>query len=222
MNNNFKQLVIVCRNIEVNWNYFINPIYIGVESGVIPLIKKKFPIKFICGDFDSITQEENAFINQNRAKLDFPLIKFDSEKDYIDAELAIIEAIKQKIAFNQIVLISEGDRWDMIFAQINLLNKYAQYKPIFLTTNNYAFSLQENQTHIFTKEQLQYHYISLFPLNCQEVVYNFKGCKYYSNEDIRINNYDILAISNEFNNEINQKEILIKKGQCLVILYKNK
>lgn len=49
-NSDIKQLLIVCRDYNLNWEQFINPIFIGVETGVLSLLKHKKPIKFICGD----------------------------------------------------------------------------------------------------------------------------------------------------------------------------
>ncbi|WP_338974912.1 hypothetical protein [Spiroplasma endosymbiont of Tricholauxania praeusta] len=36
-NSDIKQLVIVCRDYNLNWEQFINPIFIGVETGVLSL-----------------------------------------------------------------------------------------------------------------------------------------------------------------------------------------
>lgn len=214
-----KQLVIVCRNLKINWQQFSNPIYLGVESGALALIENNLPITFVCGDFDSVNDQQLAKI-ESAAKTDnFKIIKANSQKDYLDSELAIIEAIEQKLDFQQIVLITDGNRWDMILAQINFLRKYAQYQPILIGKDNYLFALQERTKFTFTKAQMQYKYISLFSLDEKAVKYNFSGCKYYPNQDITINNHDVLAVSNEFDLTNNQiPTIEIKEGFCLICL----
>lgn len=216
-----KQLVVVCRDVEVNWQQFSEPIYVGVESGVLALGKKQLPIAFACGDFDSVSTEELTAIETASKANNFPVLKVAAAKDYLDAELAIVEAINQKLVFDQIVLITEGYRWDMVLAQINLLRKYQQYQPILISSHNYFFALKVESSYTFTAEQLKYQYVSFFPLTDEEVVYNFIGCQYYPGQDITINNQDVLAVSNQFALQNGTKPtITIKKGWCLVCLAK--
>lgn len=218
---NFKQLVIVCRDIIVDWKQFSNPIYIGVESGTLSLIKNNLPIAFVCGDFDTINSSDLSLIKKQAKKDNFKVIQANPQKDYLDSELAIIEALALNLDFQQIVLITDGFRWDMVLAQINFLRKYHKYQPILISKENYLFALKENTKFVFTHEQLKYHYISFFSLDTKEVIYNFLGCKYYSGIDISINDKDILAISNEFDlTNVKNPEIEIKKGYCLVCLSK--
>lgn len=214
-----KQLVIVCRDIEINWQQFNDPIYVGIESGTLALLKNNLKISFASGDFDSVNSDELNTIENAAKKNNFKIIKADAEKDYLDVELAIIEAIKQNLEFEQIVLLSDGARWDMMLAQINFLRKYAKYQPILIDKKNYLFTLQQGTKFTFTSEQLKYKYVSLFSLNDTEVKYTFSGCKYYPNQEVTINNQDVLAVSNEFDlaNEKNPT-IEIKAGNCLVCL----
>lgn len=214
-----KQLVIVCRDIEINWQQFNDPIYVGVESGTLALLKNNLKISFASGDFDSVNSDELSMIENAAKKNNFKIIKADAEKDYLDVELAIIEAIKQNLEFEQIVLLSDGARWDMMLAQINFLRKYAKYQPILIDKKNYLFALQQGTKFTFTSEQLKYKYVSLFSLNDTEVKYTFSGCKYYPNQEVTINNQDVLAVSNQFDlaNEKNPT-IEIKAGNCLVCL----
>lgn len=215
------QLVIVCRDILVDWKQFFQPVYVGVESGTIALIKNKLPINFVCGDFDSINDKDWQLINQAQEKAKFKIFKVNQAKDYLDSELAITTALELKLPFQQIVIISNGNRWDMLLAQINFLRKYQQYHPILIDQENYLFTLKAKSKFIFSKNLLKYHYISFFCLNNQKVIYNFTGCKYYSGTDIIINNQDVLAISNEFDLKMNQQPTIeIKSGDCIVVLSK--
>lgn len=43
------------------------------------------------------------------------------KKYFIDSELAIVTAISKKINFQQIVIVSDGIRWDMLLASINII-----------------------------------------------------------------------------------------------------
>lgn len=214
-----KQLVVVCRDVAIDWKQFSNPIYVGVESGVAALVKNNLLVTFACGDFDSVSKVELQTIEAQANVKNFKIIKANSQKDYLDAELAIIEAINLKLSFDQIVLVTGGTRWDMIFAQINLLRKYQQYQPILIADQNYCFALLQGTKHSFTSEQLKYRYLSFFSLDSKDVTYNFNGCKYYNNQDITINDQDVLAVSNEFD-LINEKNptVAIKSGWCLVCL----
>lgn len=216
---NISQLVIVCRDFPINWKQFSNPIYVGVESGTLALLRNNLLISFVSGDFDSVSEKEFKKIEFAAQENNFKVIKANSQKDYLDAELAIIEAISAKLSFQQIVLLTDGPRWDMILAQVNLLRKYVQYQPILISQENYLFTLLEKTKFTFSLEQLKYRYISFFSLNDSEVIYNFVGCKYYSGIDVTINNKDVLAISNEFDLQENQNPTIeIKKGYCLISL----
>lgn len=213
------QLVVVCRDLKIDWKQFLNPIYVGVESGTLSLIKNNLPIKFACGDFDSVSSSEWEVIKNAAQNSDFKLLKANSKKDYLDSELAIIEALALNLKFDQIVLVTDGFRWDMILAQINLLRKYAKFQPILISKENYLFALPEKVRFTFSSQHLKYRYVSLFCLDEQEVKYNFIGCKYYPEIDIMINNQDVLAVSNEFNLASDKSPILeIKNGNCLVCL----
>lgn len=218
-NNNIKQLVIVCRDYDINWEQFINPVFVGVESGILSLLANKKPINFACGDNDTITKQQLIFINKQSQNNYFDIINFNQEKDFIDSELAITTAINKKIDFQQIVIVADGSRWDMLLANINILKKYQSFNPILLGTNNYCFLLQAKTEYIFYDWQLTYKYISFFSLHGEEVIYNFSGCKFYPNQDIIITNNSTQTISNEFNKQEIAK-LVIKKGQCLVFLHK--
>ncbi|MDQ7982743.1 MAG: thiamine diphosphokinase [Spiroplasma sp.] len=218
-NKNLKQLIIVCRDFDINWNQFLNPIYVGVESGAVALIKNNLPIQFISGDFDSINKKQWELINYQQKKANFKVFKVDQKKDYLDSELAIATALKLKVPFQQVVIISSGQRWDMILAQINFLRKYQKYQPILIDEDNYLFTLKAKSKFIVPEHLLNYRYISFFCLNDQSVTYNFTGCKYYNASDIIINNQDVLAISNEFDLTVTKNPTIeIKSGDCIVAL----
>lgn len=218
-NSDIKQLVIVCRDYNLNWEQFINPIFIGVETGVLSLLKYKKPIKFICGDNDTINKQQLKILNDQSKIHNFEIITFNKEKDFIDSELAIVTAISKKINFQQIVIVSDGIRWDMLLASINILKKYECFNPILLGEENYCFLLKAKSEYIFYNWQLTYKYISFFSLDNEEVIYNFSGCKFYPNQDITVTNNSTQTISNEFNKEERPK-LIIKKGKCLVFLHK--
>lgn len=218
-NSNIKQLVIVCRDYNINWKQFINPIFVGVESGILSLLANKKPINFVCGDNDTITKHQLKFINKESQNHGFEIITFPEEKDFIDSELAIITAINKNIDFQQIVIVADGWRWDMLLTSINLLKKYQVFNPILLGANNYCFLLEEKTEYIFYDWQLTYKYISFFSLDGEAVIYNFSGCKFYPNQDITITSNSTQAISNEFKQHEIPK-LIIKKGHCLVFLSK--
>ncbi|WP_342275708.1 hypothetical protein [Spiroplasma endosymbiont of Nebria brevicollis] len=219
---NFQQLVIVSRDYKIDFSQFINPIYVGVETGIINLLKNDKPIAFICGDNDTISKQQLSKINKDRKNLHLEMIVFNSVKDQLDSELAIMSALERKLNFQQIVLVADGTRWDMLMASINICLKYQQYNPILLGENNYCFMLKSNEHYTFTQQQLTYDYISFFSYDNQPVIYNFSGCKYYPNQDIIISTNDTQSFSNEFLVLPNHVPSLkIKQGNCLVFLHKN-
>lgn len=218
-NSNFQQLVIVCRDYDINWKQFINPIFVGVETGILALLKHEKPISFICGDNDTISKQQLKIFNEQNNTNNFEIITFNKEKDFTDSELAINTAIAKKINFQQIVLVADGSRWDMLMVSINILRKYQHFNPILLGANNYCFLLKAKTEYIFADWQLAYKYISFFTLDNEAVIYNFSGCKFYPNKDIVVNNNSTQTISNEFNKQEPAK-LIIKKGQCLVFLHK--
>lgn len=220
--NIFQQLVIVCRNYKIDYNQFVNPIYVGVETGIINLLNNNKPITFICGDNDTISKHQLSKVTKASKNLYFEKIVFNKIKDHLDSELAIISALERKLNFQQIVLVADGLRWDMLMANINICLKYQQYNPILLGENNYCFILKHNQQYTFSHQQLTYDYISFFSYDNQPVIYNFSGCKYYPNQDITITANDTQSFSNEFLVLSNQLPTLkIKQGNCLVFLHKN-
>ncbi|WP_308149797.1 hypothetical protein [Spiroplasma sp. AdecLV25b] len=219
---NFRQLVIVCRDYKIDFNQFINPIYVGVETGIINLLKHNKTMAFICGDNDTITKQQLSKVIKDKKNLHLESIVFNSVKDQLDSELAIILALERKLNFQQIVLVADGTRWDMLMASINICLKYQQYNLILVGENNYCFMLKNNQHYTFTQHQLTYDYISFFNYGIQPVIYNFSGCKYYPNQDIIINANDTQSFSNEFLILPNQTPNLkIKQGNCLIFLHKN-
>jgi thiamine pyrophosphokinase len=79
-----------------------------LEMGIIP--------QFVIGDFDSLSEEELTFLMSNGAEL----IKYSTQKDETDLELAVNYAMNQGI--NDISIYGLfGGRWDMTFANVLLL-----------------------------------------------------------------------------------------------------
>ncbi|WP_425289732.1 hypothetical protein [Spiroplasma endosymbiont of Notiophilus biguttatus] len=126
----------------------------GVETGVLSLLKHKKPIKFICGDNDTINKQQLKILNNQSKIHNFEIITFNKEKDFIDSELAIVTAISKKINFQQIVIVSDGIRWDMLLVSINILtNRTSPHMYLWREQWNWMsstmlFKLNSNVLHI--------------------------------------------------------------------------
>ncbi|BET38637.1 hypothetical protein [Spiroplasma ixodetis] len=78
-NSYIKKLVIVCRDYNLIWEQFINPIFIGVETGVLSWLKYKKSIKFICGDNDTINKQQLKILNDQSKIHNFEIITFNKK-----------------------------------------------------------------------------------------------------------------------------------------------
>lgn len=200
---NKKHYFIICQNLNLDFKKYEHCKFIGVESGNIALINNKLKIELACGDFDSISWEEE----QKTIIFAEEIIKLEQEKDILDSEFAIKKAIEKGAL--KITLAVSGKRWDMNFALIFLLEKYQQYGLEIIDENNHIMLIKKS-IKISTKVFKEYKNISFLPLVKSRI--NILGFKYPLDENHILNAYDNYFISNCFNEDEAIIEIKVGYG----------
>lgn len=180
---------------------------IGVDKGCNALFEYGLKPKIILGDFDSASLEVISYYRE----LGVNLIKFDSEKDYSDTDLAYRKATE--IGAKEILLFgATGTRMDHMLGNIGLLIKSLNDKVHLeiIDTNNRIYLIDKS-----TKIEGKSNGIISFHAACDVVNnINIRGAKY------KLTNYDMTlfeprAICNEFIGE--DIEITFDSGIIMVI-----
>jgi len=184
-------------------NYSVNKVYkqdddefiIGVDSGCMHLLKSNIIPDLGIGDFDSVSETEYKTIVSKIKNLK----TYDRVKDYTDTYLAVKEALKFK--YKEIIIYGGiGNRIDHTFANINLL-KLGNISLVDETTEMYMLD-----PGIYTIDN-EFKYISFFAIEDVKGL-TLKDFK-YELEDIDLDTFDPLCISNEGSGTLEFKECLM-------------
>ncbi|TCP29136.1 thiamine diphosphokinase [Scopulibacillus darangshiensis] len=127
--------------------------WIGVDRGTYILFQKGIhPIKAF-GDFDSITADEMARI-QNQ---DIDLLMYPSEKDMTDLELAV-DWVIQKEPKRCYILGATGGRLDHTLINIQLLHKghHSKTEFILMDSKNMVTLLKPGTYHVSRRHDFPY------------------------------------------------------------------
>lgn len=184
---------------------------ISVDGGTNHLKRLGIIPNFIVGDLDSISKETLEYFK----KLNVEIMKYNTQKDETDTQLAIELAIKLKV--NEVILLgSLGTRIDHSLANIYLL-EYIVKKGIqaqIIDQCNRIYLIDKKIKLKGKKGDL----LSLLPFSDIVKGISTKGVKYHlkNGEMKKENPY---GISNVFKDEI--AEISIEEGLLLVILSKD-
>lgn len=198
------KVLIVCSETNLDLNQYQDYYKIGVERGCLDLIKTFNQIDLVCCDQDSLQDDELALIT-SKAKA---VLEISQVKDYIDGEIAIQEALK--LNPSEIILIAQGDRFDM---QLSCLNFIYRYNVIFINDHTYAYLLQSGMNEVVRKPE--YRYFSLFVLQTAAVtITNLK----YNVDNLTLADLSANAISNEFVSSTGNVNVLL--GQVVAIYSK--
>lgn len=208
--------VLIALNGKIN-NYSItknavdnfSPEYIICADGAYKHLKAigLLPHKLV-GDFDSITED---FINEAN-DLEIEVLKFPVEKDFIDGEVAIQEALKLKP--EKILIIGGfGGRIDQTLANIHLLN-------ILLENNVYGEIFDERGIMTLIDKDKEFtgvpgQIISLLPFGGTVEGITLEGLKYELNDAV-LQYGDPYCVSNEFLGE--NAIVHLKKGKLLIVV----
>ena len=195
----------IINNYEFIYKYLSDKDHIiCADGGISHAIKLNIEPDIIVGDFDSM-KVENPFSNTK-------IIRVSKEKDQTDIELAIQEAVKNKITDTLLFGCMDG-RFDHTFANIQLLLKYSRKGITIKMINANNIVMVTNKSIVLNKRSD--HYISLFALSSKVEKLCLTGMKYMLDKYI-LETGDAIGVSNEFKEE--KAEIKFSSGELLIIL----
>ncbi|MEB7675680.1 thiamine diphosphokinase [Staphylococcus saprophyticus] len=187
--------------------------WIGIDRGTLILLESGITPQFAVGDFDSISDSERNFIQQQ-----IEINPYNSEKDDTDLALGIDQAVKRGYR-NIDVYGATGGRLDHFMGALQILEKPEYTKmniniKLIDDTNEIQF-IQKGQINVTYSEQ--FPYISFIPVIYPTVI-SLKGFKYnLQNETLKLGS--TLTISNELSQSCGNIEII--EGSVLMIRSKD-
>ncbi|MFD2368511.1 thiamine diphosphokinase [Brevibacillus sp. GCM10020057] len=185
---------------------------VGVDRGALFLIRHGCTPRLAIGDFDSVSGEEWAEIENNSQTVTScdPIMK-----DLTDTEMALAWALERQPA--EIVLLGAlGTRFDHTLANVHLLRKalHAQI-PCKIVDENNEIHLTDGT---LTVERDHFAHVSLLPLSPEVTGITLTGFQYpLENATLRIG--DTLGISNVLTADAGT--ISVRSGLLLVIKSKD-
>lgn len=192
---------ILVDNVDADW--------IGIDRGTLMLLEAGITPQFAVGDFDSITQEEKSFIEQQ-----IEINPYNSEKDDTDLALGIDQAVQS--GYKEIhVYGATGGRLDHFLGALQILEKpeYVENDIVIklIDQSNEVQFLQRGQYHIEMNEL--YPYISFIPVTYPTVI-TLKHFKYSLYRET-LKQGSTLTISNEI--QASNGEVELIEGNILMI-----
>lgn len=153
----------------------INPnhIIIAADGGARHCLEIGINPQFVIGDFDSLSEKELTFLKSKGAEL----IKFSTQKDETDLELAVDFAKNQ--GYTDISIYGAlGGRWDMTFANVLLLasSKYAGINFKIIDGITIAYILRSRETLKFRSQPGSI--VSIIPLGGSVKGITYNGLKW--------------------------------------------
>ncbi len=186
---------------------------IAVDGGYNYIRKVNEKCDILIGDLDSINNNYLKDGSLSKTKK----IKFPSEKNSTDMELAIEEARKLKVE-KMIILGATGYRMDHSLANILLLKKLYEY-------NIEGYIEDYNNRIYFIKDKLRLkancnnlEYVSVIPISLSGAVVSLEGFK-YPLDKFKIEFTKTIGISNEIKD--NYGLVKIHEGEVLVYVSKD-
>ncbi|KQL46664.1 thiamine pyrophosphokinase [Brevibacillus choshinensis] len=185
---------------------------VGVDRGSLFLVQHGFSPRLAIGDFDSVSPDEKAEIEQHSQSVSScdPIMK-----DLTDTEMALTWALEQQPA--EIVLVGAlGSRFDHSLANVHLLQKALRADiPCKIVDENNEIRLIDSA---LTVERDHFSTLSLLPLSPEVTGITLHGFQYpLKNATLRIG--DTLGISNVL--KADTGTISLHSGQLLVIKSKD-
>ncbi|MBM2658841.1 thiamine diphosphokinase [Staphylococcus pseudoxylosus] len=183
--------------------------WIGIDRGTLILLEAGITPQFAVGDFDSITQEEKSFIEQQ-----IEINPYNSEKDDTDLALGIDQAVQS--GYKEIhVFGATGGRLDHFLGALQILEKpeYVENGIVIklIDQSNEVQFLKQGLYHIEVNDL--YPYISFIPVSYPTVI-TLKYFKYNLSKEM-LKQGSTLTISNEINSSHGEVELI--KGNVLMI-----
>lgn len=183
--------------------------WIGIDRGALILLEAGITPQFAVGDFDSITQEERSFIEQQ-----IEINPYNSEKNDTDLALGIDQAVQS--GYKEIhVFGATGGRLDHFLGALQILEKpeYVENGIVIklIDQSNEVQFLNRGLYHIEVNDL--YPYISFIPVMYPTVI-TLKYFKYNLYKET-LKQGSTLTISNEINSSHGEVELI--KGNVLMI-----
>ena len=176
--------------------------YIGADKGALFLARKKQRMVFAIGDFDSVSDNEQGWIELYSDEV----ISLNTVKNNSDSEAAVDEAIRR--GYRMIYIVgATGGRIDHEIVNIRLCMKYPD-RVVLFDEKNYMRALGEGPHRIHKNG---YRYLSIFAQNECEISVN--GFKYELDHRI-FTEKDLYGLSNEIIGETG--EIYVHRGSVLI------
>jgi thiamine pyrophosphokinase len=164
-------------------------IWVGVDRGVITLLKAGITPMKAFGDFDSITQAELEWVQTRLNEIEI----WPSEKDKTDMDIALDWALAQK-ADKIRIFGATGGRLDHLFGNIQLLIKNVKTNIEIIDRQN-MITAHEPGEYVIENDPF-YRYISFIPITMDVKGITLRGFKYpLTNCHIQLGS--TLCISNE-------------------------
>ncbi|OPZ92733.1 MAG: Thiamine pyrophosphokinase [Firmicutes bacterium ADurb.Bin419] len=204
--------VIVCSGSVVDYSYHEKyfksaKLIICVDGGARHIRNMGLVPDVLLGDLDSITEEDLEYIASHNVKV----VKYPSEKDMTDTEIAVNYAVER--GYTEIIIIGGiGTRFDHSLGNIFLLRKMLDKGITGVIVNEHnEISLFKDRIRILREEGFK---LTLLPLTDVVEGISTKGLYYELNcEDIEMGSSR--GISNEFSAEV--AEITLKNGILMAI-----
>lgn len=185
---------------------------VGVDRGALFLVQHGFSPRLAIGDFDSVSPDEKAEIEQHSQSVSScdPVMK-----DLTDTEMALTWALAQQPA--EIVLVGAlGSRFDHSLANVHLLQKALQAGiPCTIVDEHNEIRLIDRT---LTVERDHFSHLSLLPFSPEVTGITLHGFQ-YPLENATLCTGDTLGISNVLNADTGT--ISLRSGQLLVIKSKD-
>lgn len=205
-----KNIIIVTSKSNIDLNVFNNDqnFIIGVERGCLDLIEKNIKIDLAISDFDHVLEEEFELINA-KAKI---LKKLSSEKDFLDGEMAIIEAKQISSTANILFISNPTKRNDMNLSVINLVFKYGIKM---MNDDSIIFKIEPGINELEFSNFQVYTYISFFSKDKTNLtLQNLK----YECKDLLLKPWENTCISNAL--LMNQNPLITNDKEIVCIATK--
>lgn len=190
-----------------------SPFIIGVDKGLNVLEQLNIKPNLALGDFDSADETVREQYISNPEHFEGKCMVFQSEKDFSDTHIAVLEAIKLRPE-KVIILGATGTRVDHMMANLGILKLLldAGICGQILDANNRITLVNDKIT--LYKKNLYGPYVSLIPYTDFVSGVTLKGFK-YNVENITIVKEESIGISNELREE--EGFVTLKEGYLYVM-----
>lgn len=179
-------------------------IIIAADAGYTHLKRMNLLPHLLIGDFDTIDEIPQKIDN---------IIKFPSEKDYTDTQLAIEEGISRGYTKFIVYGALGGKKLEHTFANIQMAVGYSQKGCDITLTDGVTFVYAVHNSKI-TFDNTSSGYVSVFSASEKSNGVTLTGLKYTLNGATLTNDF-ALGVSNEFTGEC--AEISVADGTLIII-----